>query len=50
LRSTIDGLESQSLTVAALAAGFSYLSGTAIQRRAGESGELQEFDVDALFK
>jgi len=50
LRSTIDGLESQSLTVAALAAGFSYLSGTAIQRRAGESGELQDFDVDALFK
>jgi hypothetical protein len=49
LRSTIDGLDSQSLTVGALSAGFSYLSGGAIERRAGEDSELHDFDVDELF-
>ncbi|TAL04364.1 MAG: hypothetical protein EPO08_01540 [Rhodospirillaceae bacterium] len=49
LRSTVDGLDSSSQTVGALAAGFSYLSGSAIQRRAGEDAKLQDFDVDSLF-
>jgi len=49
LRSTIDGLDSSSQTVGALAAGFSYLSGSAIQRRTAEDAKLQDFDVDTLF-
>jgi len=49
LRSTIDGLDSQSMTVGAVSAGFSYLSGSAIERQAGEGAKLQDFDIDELF-
>jgi hypothetical protein len=49
LRSTIDGLETTSQTVAAVAAGYSYLSGPAIQRQADTNAKVQDFDVDTLF-
>jgi hypothetical protein len=48
LQATIDGLDTRSLTVAARAAGFSYLSGSAIVAEKG--ADLQGFDLDTLFQ
>jgi hypothetical protein len=48
LQTTIDGWSSRSLAVAARAAGFSYLSGTAISADMGSG--LHDFDLDSLFQ
>jgi hypothetical protein len=48
LQSTIDGLATKSLAVAAAAAGFHHLSGPAIHVE--HDSDLQKFDAEALFR
>jgi len=50
LLATVDGIDKQSLAIAALASGFKYLSGTAIERKTDADAGIQDFDVDHLFQ
>jgi hypothetical protein len=48
-KSFIDGLATKSLVVAAIAAGFSYLSGSAIDAVPGASGGVRAFSIADLY-